>query len=790
MSIKNQIPNEKHIDLRKVFKSLYSNWYWFAGSVIFCLILAVGAYKLLRPQYQVYSSVYIKEDMGLTGEKAMEFMQSFSLFDRKMNYQNEMLFLKSSPLLRQTISKLELETAYFLKENFIYNEIYKASPFFVSIDSLHPQIIDTYFDISFNEDGTFQVRADKNKYHTINYTTRNRKKHKNKLDFEGVFFQSDVVESDGFKFKVFLNEDVNLSDIIGKQYRFKFYDKEDLVMKYQEQLKVVPVNPDVSVVEISIKTPTPEKDVDFIYTLTNLYLQRNLDRKNHLARNTISYINTQLEEIGDSLNFAENTLQNFRSSNQVISINTKSTRVLEQLKQLELGRETTQRTFNYYENLEEYFTTGSDYSNVVVPSSMGVQNLTLSELIKDLLILSKKRDDLIANKQEKSPFLRNLEIQITNLSKSIEENIRFSLSSLQKELDDYQEKIAELEKQVENLPKTERKLLGMERKFQISDAIYTFLLQKRAEAQISKASNLPEHEIVEPARILDKVFPKLSINLIFAVFLGLIIPGSVMAFYEIVDDRIKNEDMLTEKYVNTSFLGTIIKKPLDKNNLVVHQVPSSSIAETFRTIRTNLFYFMQGEEHKNILISSSVAGEGKSFVSFNLATSLANLGKKTIVIGFDLRKKGQFVDFEHNNAIGLSSYYIKEKELNEVICQSHIENLDFIAPGIIPPNPLELIGSEMTKQLFEELNSLYDYIVIDTPPLGVLSDAFMLMKYSDVNLFVVRERFTHQDILDSVLAEIRSKGFTNIGLILNGSNMDGKKYKYNYNNNYSISHEV
>ncbi|TLX75646.1 polysaccharide biosynthesis tyrosine autokinase [Labilibacter sediminis] len=791
MSIKNDhSTGDNYLDVRKILKLVRKNWYWFTISVIFFIGLAFAAGKVLKPKYLVSTSVYIKEDTGLEGQKAMEFMRSFNLFDQKMNHQNEMLILKSSPLIREAVEKLNLETAYYKKENFLDSEIYMKSPFVVMIDSLHPQIINTSFNVSFKEDGKFILSVKNKDYKIVNYHTGKSFLIEKEIDVEEEYFQSSVIESEDYKFRIFLKNGVDLKKIIGEQYSFKFFSKNQLVRELQEGLKVEPVNLEVSVVELSMKTQSRTKGIDFLHTLTQLYLHKNLERKNHLALNTISYINSQLNEIADSLSLAESRLEDFRASNQVINITTKASGVLERLRQLELGKETTQRTFNYYKYLDEYFQQGSDYSEIVVPSSMGITNLTLSELVKNLLILSKQRDDLIGRKQEKSPYLKNLDVEIKNLSKSIVENIRFSLEQLQRELNDYDKQIVVLEEQVENLPKTERQLVGIERKFQINDAIYTFLLQKRADAQIAKASNLPEHEIVEPARVIEKVFPDTKIHLVLAVFLGLLIPSLIITIRELIDDRIKNEDMLTDTYSNTPFLGTVIRNTESDEELVVHNSPVSAISETFRTIRTNLFFFIKREEHKTILVSSCIAGEGKSFIAFNLATSLATMGKKTIIVGYDMRKKGQFKSFEHNRRIGLSSYYVKDKVIDEIIQSSHIDHLDFIVPGVIPPNPLELIGTDMTTTLIEDLKKKYDYIVFDTPPVGVLSDGYLLMKHADVNLFVVREKFTRKQILNTVLQDVRQKEFKNFGLVLNASKMDGRRYRYDYYNKYNNSNDL
>ncbi|WP_075589778.1 GumC family protein [Labilibacter marinus] len=784
MSIKNSASNENHVDVKKVLKHVFKNWFWFTISLMFFLALAIATLKVLKPKYLVSSSIYMKEDTGAQGQKAMEFIQSFSLFDQKKNYQNEMLILNSSPLLRKTIEQLNFETEYYLEENFLTKEIYKDSPFTVVIDSLHNQISNVVFNVEFGDDGSFLLTANESEYRVINYSTGKSYKANKSIEIIDIFFQSSLVEGDDYKFRIYLNEDVDLNKIIDKKYSFSFFDVELLVREYQEKLKVKPVNTEVSVVQMSLKTETPAKGIDFVSTLVELYLDKNLERKNHLALNTIDYINRQLDEISDSLSFAESKLENFRARNQVMDITTKATRVLERLQQLEIQKSTTERSFNYYKYLDEYFQQDEDYSKIVVPSSMGVQNVTLNEFIRDLLILSNQRNDLIARDQQEGPFFKNLEIKIENLRNSIMENISFSKTSLQREVEKFEDQIAQLEIQVQSLPKTERQLVGMERKYKINDAIYTFLLQKRAEAQIAKAGNLPEHEIVEPARLMHKVFPNTKIHIALALFLGLAIPAVILLIVHFADDRIKRESTLKEDFKEVPFLGSIVKSEEGQSELVVQTEPSSIIAETFRTIRTNIFFFMEGEGHKTILVSSCLAGEGKSYIASNLAASMAQLGKKAIIVGFDLRKPGQFSEFKHDKKIGLSSYYLKAKNVDEIIVDSGIENLDFIPQGIIPPNPLELIGNELTKDLFAELKKKYDYIIIDTPPIGVLSDGFMLMKYADVNLFVVREKHTSKNVLTSVLEEIQQKGFHNIGMVLNASRMEGKKYKYDYYSKY------
>jgi capsular exopolysaccharide synthesis family protein len=228
----------------------------------------------------------------------------------------------------------------------------------------------------------------------------------------------------------------------------------------------------------------------------------------------------------------------------------------------------------------------------------------------------------------------------------------------------------------------------------------------------------------------------------------------------------------------------IIKNNDDIKDVVAKR-PNAAFSDTFRTIRTNLFFFLKGESHKSILVTSCVSGEGKSFISLNLALSLAHLGKKVVLVGYDLRKSNQFADLVKDNETGLTSFYVGNKSLDDIIQPTDYENIDVITPGVIPPNPMELISNEMTADVFSLLRQKYDYIVIDSSPVGVVSDAYLLMEHSDVNLFVVRENFSQQKVVDSVLAELRSKEIAKLGIILNASRLEGKKYRYEYYNRYN-----
>jgi capsular exopolysaccharide synthesis family protein len=772
--------NDQYVNLKAVFAVLFKKWHWYLLSIA---LLFGGTFvfnKVVAPTYSVYSSIYIKETSRMDNAASRQFMQSFDMFDQPSSFNNEILVLQSTPLIRQAAINLHFDVSYYREENFVNLELYKDSPFFIQYDSLHVQPLDTDINLVFDANGKISVSINASDVKLHNFIEETNRKVPD-INYEGMISIDEEFIQSFAKFKVFLREGRSVKELKGKKYSIQFHSFTNVTHKIRRNLSITPENANVSVVKITLANKNYEKAIDFVEELTNLYLAKNLDRKNHMALNTIAYIEEQLEEVSDSLGVAESKLEDFRSSNEMINISTKAGRVFEQLQQAELEKSLLERQFKYYEYLDEYFNESNDLTDLVVPSSLGVNDETLNQLIRELIAVVNQRNDLISKKQEKSPYIRNLEVQIENLKRPIEENIRYNMSAMKRTLTDLNSIIYRLQTEVKRLPKTERQLVGIERKFQLNDAIYTFLLERRAEAQIARASNLPEHEIVEPAQLAGVLFPNTQINYVAAGFLSLLFPSLIIWLFYFIDDRIKSEKDLDE-YRDKSFLGTVINNHYKDENVVIKH-SNSAISESFRSLRTNLSFVMKGGDKKVVLVTSCIANEGKSFISLNLATSMAILSKKTLLLGFDLRKENPYGKYLLEETPGLTSYYVGEAECHEICAKTNINNLDIISPGIIPPNPLELIGGERTKGLFEFLRNEYDCIIVDSPPIGIVSDGWLLMDHSDINMLIVRESYSKKHILDSVLKELEGRHIEGWNLLLNASKLEGKKYKYSYYNN-------
>jgi capsular exopolysaccharide synthesis family protein len=380
--------------------------------------------------------------------------------------------------------------------------------------------------------------------------------------------------------------------------------------------------------------------------------------------------------------------------------------------------------------------------------------------------------------------MKSLDIEINSTKIAIFETIKNAIKTNNIALKDLDERIGVIFGKINQLPGTERVLFSIERRFKLTDAIYTYLLQKRSEAQITQASNIPDNEVIDSARPEDgsPVYPKTSMNYMIALILGLIIPVVIILGKDFLNDTIK-ERADVEKITTLPIIGHIIHSDKD-SKLVVMESPKSSIAESFRSVRTNLQYLLLGKEKQTILITSDMVQTGKTFCSINLATSFAMYGKKTLLVGFDLRKPRIHKDFDLTNDEGISSYLINKSKLESCIQPSGIENLDVLVSGPIPPNPSELAASDRTGTMFTLLKEIYDFIIIDTPPIGLVTDAFLLMKYTDANLILVRQNFTHKKVFSSIIRDMEQRKMPNLAILIN----DVKLTKYSYGFGYGYGY--
>jgi capsular exopolysaccharide synthesis family protein len=510
-----------------------------------------------------------------------------------------------------------------------------------------------------------------------------------------------------------------------------------------------------------------------------------LDGKNQFATNTIAFIDSTLVAMENQLKESSNELKSFTKDKNIYEIEGGGAKVSDKIMDFDLQRDQVSRKIAYYNSLKAYLNNSVDYSRLPAPSVAGIEDPNIIASISKLIALSTQRSEMAyAVKSDK--IFKDFDNQIQAIKNVLQENIASAKASLIYEMSMINAKIGQAESTVKRLPEEQQELLKIKRKYDLNDNIYTEFLQKRNEAEIVKASNLSDIHFIDPAKDIGGglIGPKTSVNYILALFLGLLAPLLFVFGIFFINNSIQNTDDIS-KLTQIPLIGVIgVNK--DGVNLAVFDKPKSALSEAFRTIRSSLQFLYKKQQvsgSKTLMITSSISGEGKTFCSINIATVFALSEKKTVIIGLDLRKPRLADEFNLINHKGVVNYLIKQNTLAEITNSTAIPNLDVILSGPIPPNPSELILSDAMKELIDELKQKYDYIILDTPPVGLVSDALELAQYADVTLYIVRQNYTKKEMITLLNTRIKRGELNNASIVLNGYENKakyGSAYGYGY----------
>jgi capsular exopolysaccharide synthesis family protein len=450
---------------------------------------------------------------------------------------------------------------------------------------------------------------------------------------------------------------------------------------------------------------------------------------------------------------------------------------------------------NYYKYLKKYLETKVDHEDLIAPTVVGGTDQYLERLIEDISLLQKKQLELNMNLTEKLPPVSLQKENIEFTKKKLGENIENSIINIQVQINEEERKLKLVNIEMEKLPVTEKNLINIQRKFDINNTVYTYLLEKRAETGIAKASNVSNNKIVDQADYFNytQIKPDKKKNQLKAFAISLLLPAVLILLLYYFNERIiDNTDIIRKTKVPV--IGYISHSD-EVKELPVYSNPSSSLSEGFRSIRTSLRYLIKDIEKPVIVITSTISSEGKTFMSANLAAITALSGKKVLLVGLDLRKPRIHKILGLENTIGLSNYLSNGCDYSEVIKKTAIENLDYATSGPVPPNPAELINEMKMKAFLDRAKADYDIVIIDTPPVAVVTDTFLLADYVDVNIFIVRQRYSSKNTLELIQEIYQNKKLKNMGIIINDISLSGyygyglrygyyRGYGYSYGRNY------
>lgn len=779
--------NQNSFDFKGFLIKTASYWKWFLFGLIVCLTIAHQVNIRKQKIYSLDTTIAIKEQDNplFTSNTSL----IFNWGGTSDEVQNIATTLKSRSHNEFVVDKLQFYIDYLQEQKYFTEDVYGKTPFVVKIDKNKNQIYKTPINIKFISPYEYEVsiKSLSNAVSVINYSS----------SIAGTiqYRSGDFVQ----RFKVgqninlpFLNLSLNLvkaeNNYVGQEYIIIFNSLDQIVSRYRN-VKIGIEEKAPSIIKLSLDGTNKYRIVDYLNETVKVLIKRQLDSKNLFAENTIKFIDTTLQKMEGDLRQNTAELKDFSRNKNVTQIESGGDTFHSQILDLDRTNDAINRKINYYNTLSNYLKNSTDYSKLPAPSVAGIDDPNIITNVSALIDLSVRRAEM-SDYVKSQVMYDKIDSEISSVKKVLLENIMAAKSAIQYESSQVRSKISVAENKLTTLPEDKQEYLKIMRKYDLSNEIYQTYLQKRSEAQIVKAANLSDIQFIDPPKDIGGglIGPRTSVNYVIAIFLGFLIPLIIVFLIFFINSAVQNTDDISSN-TNIPLIGVIGVKHTD-SNLAVFDKPKSALSESFRAIRSSLQFLYKKQKvsgSKTLMLTSSVSGEGKTFCSINIATVFAMSEKKTVIVGLDLRKPKIFDDFNVKNDIGVVNYLIEQNTLDEVTKNTKIPYLDFISSGPVPPNPSELIMGDTMKRLINELKDKYDYIILDTPPVGLVTDAVELATYADVTLYVMRQNFTKKEMINLLNNRVSRGELNNVSIVLNGYENKAKYgagYGYGYGYGY------
>jgi tyrosine-protein kinase Etk/Wzc len=772
---------EEDINLMAYVSLFLRRWYWIAGSLIIALLVAYTYLRYQLPTYYASGTILVNQ-----GSNYARSLGGMDLFSNSNNIVNEISIIRSYDLVSKTLNNLpEFGLTYYHKGDVNTTELYNGAPFKVHIDSssFQPVGIPIFITILDAQQYKVSLNAASVSLYDVNLNSIEGNTGPAQINQIGEFGK--LFTTKFFSFTIYL-QNPNARSKEGELY-FVVNNRKTQAQVYKNRLQVGQLAKEASILSLGLGGPVVRKDIDFINAHMASYIANELEVKNQIAINTLDFIEAQLVEIAKTLEKNEHEMEEFRSKAGSIDIDLGRDNISNNLSQLENEKSDILLRLKYYQYNQEYISRNKDIQSMAVPSAIGIADPVFTSLINQIVALKAERRELLATVKESNRYVQEIDTKITVTTESLMESITNVIKGEELTLKHINKRIADAESRLGTLTGNQRGYLDIQRKFNLNDHLYNFLLEKRAEAGISKASNRPSHAIVDKANILSafQTGPKKNMIYNVAIMLALSLPMGLILLVKMLNNKVCNVEDI-QKHSSIPFLG-IIGHNGDSSRLASYDKPKSNIAEGMRSLRFNLNYMLPESQSKIISITSTIGGEGKTFVAMNLAIIHAMAGKKVLLIGADMRKPKIFGDFDMQNDKGLSTLLAGNHTVKQVTKTSHIPNLDIILSGPVPPNPAELLSGMQYPGLLKDLLQSYDVIVVDTPPMGLVSETSVLLTHSDLAIYVIRQNYSKLPMLEPITELYESGKVKGLSLVLNdynGSNSGGYGYKYGYGYGY------
>ncbi len=774
-----QEEEESSFDFRAIFTMVVLNWQWFVLSILICVFAAMIYLRYTTPVYTVSLKMLIKdEDQRRRSNQMLANMKDFGFMSNSAGIENEIEILQSKILAEEVVKNLKIYTEYYSNGRVKKNFMYQTQPVSVDIDPLSlGRLEDTLKVIKMS------ITKEATQYRVNGTIVGPGNAEKPFETTFGSFPAVRKISAGTLTFTKGIGKGMQDGEVI-----FANITPVSIVAtRWVNSLSAEPTSKVTSIAQLTVKDINPKRAQDFLTELAACYNgQANAD-KNEIARKTEIFINDRMEKINAELGLTEGQLESFKRSHNVTNMSIDAGQAVQRSGEFSDQLSQVNAQIQMIDYMREYVDNPSNKYQIM-PSGVGLSDAASVGLIKDYNQAVQDRNRLLRSASENAPQVMTLTSTLDELQRSI----RTSLTQAHRSADIKRQSISSqysiYQSRISSTPAQERVLTEIGRQQEVKSGLYLMLLQKREENSIELAATADKGKVIDKPQYNGKVSPKSAIILLIALILGAGLPALVIYLIQYMKYKIEGPDDLARLTTLPVVAEVAVASDSVKTaaGIVVHENQNDQIDEIFRSMRTNI-QFMMTEKQKVILFSSSTSGEGKTFNAANLAVSFALLGKKVILLGLDIRKPalGRLFGITGNRDLGITNLLNKEtvskSDLNGQIISSGVNaNLDLLLAGPVPPNPAELLARENLGTVIDILREEYDYVILDTAPVGLVTDTFQIAKYADVSVMICRSDYTPKANIAMINNINREKKMPNMCLVLNGVDMSKKKYKYYY----------
>lgn len=793
---RNMEEDDQEIDLVALLFKYFFYWRWFVVSVLVCCLVTYLFLRYQTPVYNISSSVLIKEEDKRSGSSnnPLAAIQDLGMFSMTNNFDNEVEILKSRTLIKKVVNDLNLYVQVKEKRVFGYAiPLYKNSPVRVYMTPEEAERLEApiELDLTFTKTGKLSVK--------VEYVLDEEEQ-----EMEQAFDQLPAVLPTPVGVLSFTQGDtLYMEDNEAIALIATVNTPTETAEGYMKDLSVTASSQTTTIAKMGVNNTVKERGVDFVNRLVAFYNQDANDEKNEVAQKTAEFIEERIDIINHELGTTESELADFKQRSGLTDLTSDAHMALQESSKYEQQQTENATQIRLVQFLRTYINDPVNQEEVI-PANVGLQDQNLTRVIEQYNTMIIERKRLLRTSSENNPAVINMNTSIEAMRRNVQTTVNSVLRGLQIAQADIERQASKFESRINDAPKQEKEFMTISRQQEIKATLYIMLLQKREENAITLASTANNGRIIEePLPSKDPVAPKKLIFLLAALVVGLFIPVGIIFVVELLKYKIENRGDV-EQLTNVPILGELPLSPKNTNKegaIVIQENKNDMMEETFRSLRTNLLFMLE-KDQKVILFSSTQPGEGKSFVTGNLAVSLAYLGKKVIVVGMDIRKPGLNRVFNlSKKKEGISNYLMdpNDKDLFDFIQSSDISsNLDILPGGTIPPNPTELVARDSLEKAMEQLKAHYDYILLDTAPIGMVTDTAIISRVADMCVYVCRADVTPKAAFCYVNVLRDEHKFDKLAVVINGIDLSkrkntygygyGKKYGYGYGKHYGYGY--